>query len=618
MADRSPLSVPHRYSMVAAAQVLSAQDVSNPVKVDGMLPWQERAWNYYDNVGEYRFGVNWLSNGLSRVNLVAARPPRQVGDEPQAIRLNDETTTPDERRAAQMVESIAGGASGQGQLLGEFGQHLAIAGLGWLVAEPNEATASDAYESWQVLAQDSLRITTKGQEQIIEMRIGHGSNSDAWRRLHSDALVVKTWRKHPRRWWEPDAPVRAVLGVLDQIDLLGAHITATGRSRLAGAGVFAIPSEAEFPPPPDEADGTPSVTDSFDYFVQQLTEAMTVPITNRDSAAGVVPLVLSVPGEYIERLAHITFSTPFDARVTELLKESIKRLALGLDMPPEVLTGMAGVNHWTAWQVEETAITLHIEPNAEIVCNALTEGFLAPALQGEGIDPSIAMVWYDTSDLTSPPDRSGNAQANWDRLVLSDAALRRESGFSEEDAPTEYEYQSRVLLDMAKSAPADYFDALVERELIPSGSTPTPTADSSETVQVDETTVDVVVEGPPSADNRPGSAAVLMACDGIVYRAMERAGARLKSSIGRRTEGGPAAISCDDIALLHLQYDPTVYADLDMLLTGAFDRVDELAPAIGLTASNLTETLTAYCKGLLAAQHPHTRQRLIAALDPVI
>tara|TARA_R110000823_G_scaffold1464_1_gene5700 strand:+ start:26520 stop:28409 length:1890 start_codon:yes stop_codon:yes gene_type:complete len=623
MADRPrAISKPHIYSLVAAAEIVTSRGVTKPVKSVGLLPWQEAAWTFYDHVGELRFGVGWTSNALSRVNLTAAAPPKASGQEPSPIHYNGSETTDAQKRAVELVDLIAGGAAGQGQLLGEFGQHLAVAGFGWLVAEPDlKDDLSDVYETWQVMSQDAVRITDKAGKTIVQVRVGTGSGTEAWRYVHPNALVVKVWRKHPRRPWEPDAPVRAVLGVLEQLDLLNAHVTATARSRLAGAGLLAIPAEAEFPPPPPPTAGAPAADqeqDGFDRFVNELTDMMTVPIKDRDSAAAVVPLTLAIPGEYIDKIQHITFSTPFDDRVEALQQAAIKRLALGLDLPPEVLTGMAGVNHWTAWQVEATAITLHIEPNAEVVCNALTESWLRPALAAEGYDPDTAIVWYDTTDLQVPPDKSGNATAAYDRLQMSAASYLREQGFSVEDQPDEEEFKKRVLLDAAKGAPT-----LAPKMLAAAGILAEEVAAATEVNEV----IEVIKEpadatppanGPPSADNRPSgdqASAIVMACDGIAYRAMERAGGRLRNAIGRSTNGPQVSdtrsIPSDQ---LHLSFDPTVYSDLDWLLEGAFDRVPQIADALDIDAESLAATMKAYCRSLLAAQHQHERLRLLAAL----
>jgi len=631
MADRSPArSAPHRYSLVAAAEVIASADISRPYKSSGMmLEWQERAWGYYDRVGEFRFGVGWTSNAMSRVNLTAAAPPRQVGDEPTPIDVDSDEVTPSERRAIELVEQIAGGASGQGQLLGEFGSHLSIAGFGWLVAEPSlQDPNSDSYETWQVLPQDALKFEGITNQKIY-VRIGDGNGDEAWRRVHPNSLIVKVWRRHPRKPWQPDAPVRAVLGVLEIIELLTDHITASGRSRLAGAGLLAIPSETEFPPPPPVEGETTVATeqDRFDHFVEELTNAMTTPIKNRQSAAAVVPLPIAIPGEFIDKIKHISFSTPFDAQVRELMEDAIKRLALGLDMPPEVLTGMSGVNHWTAWQVEETAITLHIEPNAEIVCNALTEAWLKPALRAEGFDENAAMVWYDTSDLTSPPDKTTSAIAVYDRIQLSAQALRRETGFTDDDKPDDEEFKQRVLLDTAKGAPALAPAMLanagiLDQEIADVIAAAQGTSGGPNSPSTEPESQSATERSAPSRNGRPSQTsaaydhAFLMACDGIADRAMEMAGKRLLGAIGKRTGQGPQAVDKKgDARTLHLQYEPTVYADLDMLLSGSFDRVPQIAEYLGTGEKALLDTMTAYLKGLLAAQHEHTLPRLVAALD---
>jgi hypothetical protein len=631
MADRKITSTPkpHTYSLMAAAEVLTGQGVRKRIKGSKLLPWQDQSGIFYDTVGEFRFGVGWLANGMSRVNLAAARPPSQVGDEPTQLRTgpDEKPLSASEARAAELVSYIAGGPAGQGQLLMASGQHLSIGGLGWVIAEPPlNDPFSDVYESWGVYAQDNLKIEGDGDTTTIYVRTGEGSGAEAWRPLHANGLVIKMWRKHPLRPWEPDAPVRAVLGILDQIDLLSAHITASGRSRLAGAGILAIPSEIEFPPAPvkEGEDGEePTQQSAFDHFVDNLMTAMTVPIKDRDSAAGVVPFIIQVPGEYIDKLTHISFSTPFDKAVSALLTGAIKRLALGMDMPPEVLTGMSGVNHWTAWQVEETAVTLHIEPNAEIVCQALTEGYLRPALIAENLDPEAAIVWYDTSDLTSPPDRSTNVIKAYEAKEASGSALRSHLGLSDEDKPSPEEFRTRVLLDLASSAPAIAPAMLAEAGILDAAIARAASDAIGEASRAEvgggAPAADPAVEAAPPLEDRPGgdrasAVALLMASDGVVYRAMERAGARLKSHVGRRVPGGPQAVTHSDIASLHTVYSASMYSDLNQLLDGAFVRTPALAADLGVEPDAYEATLRSYCVGLLTSQEEHTRARLVAAL----
>jgi hypothetical protein len=577
--------------------------------------WQNDAWIYYDRIGELRFGTQWIANAMSRVNLVAAMPPLGPGDEPTPIDYDDPRTTAVQRRAIEIVGSMANGATGQGQMLGSFGTHLTVAGIGWLVVEPDlDDPEADELADWNVYSSEEVRQAVGGDG--IEIRTGHSS----WRMVHPNAVVVKVWRRHPRANWEPDSPTRGVLNVLREIDMLSQHIHATAQSRLAGAGILAIPSEATFPPgqgpqtsqqvdPDDENTTAPE-----DGFVETLIDAMTTPLVDRGSAASVVPLVIKVPGDLVDKITHISFSTPFDDKVLDLMTGAIKRLALGLDIPPEILTGTSGMNHWGAWQVQEESITLHVEPLSEVVVNALTIGFLHPALEAEGFDPSEVMVWYDTSDLRTRPDRSRSAVEAYDRQELSGEAMLREMGLSVDDMPSEEEKREKILLSVVRSAPAlapailpllGYDIGSDDQPILVEATTDAPAA------------IPALDRAPDTRDALPASAgpdALVAACDIIVHRALERAGSRLRSAAGKKTPGGAAAIDCPDPARLHLSLDATEHADLTALLDGAWTLVPDVAARHSIDADALSATLDAYTRGLLAAGHGHDHGRLSAAL----
>ena len=133
-----------------------------------------------------------------------------------------------------------------------------------------------------------------------------------------------------------------------------------------------------------------------------MIDTFTPPIVDRGSAAAVVPLAIKVPGEYVDKIQHMTFWSEFSATVLDLGDRAIKRLALALDMPPEIVTGVSGMNHWGAWRVQEEAITLHIEPLALIICHALTRGYLRPALLALGFpaeDVEQLLIGVDPTNL---------------------------------------------------------------------------------------------------------------------------------------------------------------------------------------------------------------------------
>ena len=56
-------------------------------------------------------------------------------------------------------------------------------------------------------------------------------------------------------------------------------------------------------------------------------------------------------------------------------------LAIGLDMPPEILKGLSDANHWAARQIMHDAWRSHGASIAEQFCDDLAEAYLRPALR---------------------------------------------------------------------------------------------------------------------------------------------------------------------------------------------------------------------------------------------
>jgi hypothetical protein len=246
---------------------------------------------------------------------------------------------------------------------------------------------------------------------------------------------------------------------------------------LAGAGLLVVPNDIEvlagqgvamevlrdedgIPLPDDQQ---PDAEGEFHPFVEALVENMTVPIANRDSAAALVPLVVKCHPDAIEKIRHLKFESTLDPMAKDLREEAIRRIALGMDSPPEVLLGMGSANHWSAWQVSEEEITLVVAPLAATVCHALTVGFLHPALESIGVeDIAKYQIWFDTTRLQLRPDRSTDASALFDKGELSREALIRENGFDEDDVPSDQEREDRFLRQLILARP-DLFEKLAGR-----------------------------------------------------------------------------------------------------------------------------------------------------------
>ncbi|HEY6416841.1 MAG TPA: hypothetical protein VIX41_11400, partial [Acidimicrobiales bacterium] len=316
--------------------------------------WQTQAWNYWENVGELRYVATWIGNVMSRARLVAAQRDGRM--------LVPLTRGP----AAEAMDALYGGPQGQAEMLQGLGTHLTVAGETYVT---NRAVG----DLWNTLA--SGKVSQRpGGKLWADFGLEGGMTP-----LRPDDLVVRIWTPHPRDPTRADSPVRANLTTLAQIQSYDAHISAQVQSRLAGNGVLFISNEVEFAAPPNM---DPAATQA-QIFMALLGESMLTPIRDPSDPSALVPIVAMVPTESLGKNEHITFWSELDRGVIEMRDAAIKRLALGLDVPPEVLLGVADANHWNAWLSEESAVKAHLEPRLAIVAYAFTTAYLRPAIEDQ-------------------------------------------------------------------------------------------------------------------------------------------------------------------------------------------------------------------------------------------
>jgi hypothetical protein len=562
-------------AQVASARLLQATRIDQYKEEE----WQARAWHYWATIGEFRRGTEWLARGCSRCRLVAAeRNPD--GDEPTVVT---------EGPAAELIQGIDLVCGGQANLIEATSIYLSVPGIGFHVGWKDEETGD---YHWEPHSNEELRVRG-GRWQLQR-------NARDWLTLPEESVVVQIWRPDRRRTWCPDSPAKAVLKDLREIELITDHIQAGMVSRLAGAGILFIPDEIIFPGSRDE------YNENEDPFVVDLMDMMMTPLKDRQSASAVVPMVVKVPGDYVEKIKHITLQVPLDERSLEQRDSSIRRLAVSLDIPAEVLTGMGDVNHWGQWQIEETAVKLHIEPMMQAIAYGLTVGFLQPTLKAMGVEDPDLIVWYDASELHVRPDRSEDSFKLYDRGELKGEALRRETGVSEEDAPDKddlAEWAFKRLIDNPDTAAAALAglgiiapkDAIPVSEASPGlpagqpGASPPPG--------------DPNPPAPPGPPQPGTTAALLEACDGLVCRAMETAGNRLRQAAKIRNTWA------SDQVHIHLRAETHGQNGGD-LLRDAFPRVEVVAARFGIRPDSLETVLWRYAADLIDRQHEHTFERM--------
>lgn len=426
-------------ALVASSQNVATQ-LRNPIIT--YKQWQDEAWDFFDSGGEYQFAMTWQSNALSRIRLCAAKLS-PGGEEPEVI-AGDATGT--DKDVSDLVNRLGNGIGGHAALMKAFSLQLSIPGEAYLVG-----TVTNDIESWVVRSADDIKIlSVQGRNDtgqtvkkvIYQMQVEEG----AWVQLPAETLVSRIWEPHPRRSYQAISASKSALPILREIDLINKHIVATLLSRLAFNGFLLIPEEVTFPVKAE-------FKDAPDPFIAELIAIASRAIKNPGTAASAIPIPLRVKSEFIEKFVHLAVSAGVDDKLINARDRAIKRLAATLNVPQEVVLGMADVNHWTAWQLEESAIKIHLAPPAETIVTGLTSSYLYPMMAAANMKPmaedgSRYIIWYDTSELTAKPDLGDKAKELNDDFLITDEARRRESGFDEGDKPDDKELQLMLLRNM--------------------------------------------------------------------------------------------------------------------------------------------------------------------------
>lgn len=441
------------HSITAAAQVLQGPRMqrtrsSKKPKNSPGLSWQLDAWDYYDKVGEFSFGVDMLSWAVSRVRLVAGREVANQ-DEPEVIVAEAPEGSTEEIPeadviAAELIGDFAGGATGQRQLIRRVATQLIVAAESYIVGR----TIEDV-QVWEAYSREEVKYTSN------MWKVDDGTERFD---LGEDDVLIRVWIPSARRRSEPRSSTKPLLSVLQEIYALSQSIAAQVDSRLAGAGMLVLPKSVELVGGSNAGDSDEE--DQLDPFIAELMDMMITPIKDRDSAAAVVPIVIKVEDEAVGKIQYLRFDAPSDSNDADKREKAVVRLARAMDLPQEQLTGLGDSNHWTGWLVEENTIKGPVSDLAGIVVHALTIGWYRPALEQAYADAGIEedeardrLVWFDAAALEQRPDRSEQAVQVFDRGGLSLLALARENGFDESDLPDAEELARIMLFLLIKNRP---------------------------------------------------------------------------------------------------------------------------------------------------------------------
>ena len=427
----------------------------NTAKSRSTDSWQSAAWDYYDEVGEVKYSFGVTASTVSRIRIYPgvvvdpARPPQHV---------NDTEGLPEGLAEAAMrgMKLLASGPGGIPTLMSALALNLQVAGECYLVQIPERAGAGIP-ETWAIYSTDSIVVDQNG---TVAIRARKEDRIQDYIVLPKTAFVARIWKAHPRYPGDPDSSMRGLLGPLEELMLLNRTLRATARSRL-NAGMLYLPdglslARAEATPFTDDGDPTTSpdglpggTNDDEDEFEVELMEAMTTPIQDEDSASAVVPLIVRGPAELGEKIKIFSFARSFDAALTAEREATLDRVLSGLDIPKEMVKGLAEIKYSNAVVIDDQYFRSNVEPLTLGMVDALTTVFMRQYLVALGFSRSDAervVIWYDPADVVVRPNRNEDATQGYDRYILSEEAWRRTHGFSEADKPAPDEIIRRLVV----------------------------------------------------------------------------------------------------------------------------------------------------------------------------
>jgi len=400
-------------------------------------PWQGLAWRYRDMVPELRQALRFRANAISKVRFYAAEIIDD-DDEPIPVSMRNDKDTEKASRVTLSEELCRAAEDELDRLpldsgysfLGIWSENYDVAGDCWLHGFTDKITNE---EVWKIRSVEAIDV--QGSQLTVKNELGQPRRID----LDTEELY-RLWIEHPAYPHLGDSALNAMQDLLEEICLYGREQRSVSRSRIMRNGVLFMPSSMAEQRNTREDANTP--LERRQQWMADFTAAMLAPIANEGEPGSVVPLVQTGTAEEIEAVRYEKFERADSGDLADKLSRALGRMANSLDIPPEILTGMADANHWSAWQIDNSTFRHHLEPSIRLMVDSLTSSFLRAALAKQGFPPEEirrVRIWYDAGQITENPNRRQDALDALDRILIGPKAGREALGFNDGDAPTSEE-----------------------------------------------------------------------------------------------------------------------------------------------------------------------------------
>lgn len=442
----APVALPpgrKKWSLTAASEPIKPKNEPKGIeaKYNQTAEWQREAWAMMWQVPELRYAMNLYANGMSRLIL---KPAKELpnGTRIELTDIREEDLTDNDRIALKAHRDFFRSQS-QAQMLKQFGAAQFTAGESVLVGLPERRRGKNltGYE-WRVYSKRDVRYDENNADLVFICDEPYNVNS---------IMPVRQWTPDPEFYKLATSPVRGCLPVLRLMVGLAMYVSAQIDSRLAGAGILLLPNSMTA-----LGASAPEDNDVEDPAVAELINAMLTAIRDRDSAASLVPVIMTGPDDSLPLIRHLTFASELDNTAGEQLDRLIRRLALGLDMNAETLLGGSDSSHWAQYWSDEGNVRNQLIPCAELFTQSMDRDYFQPVLEELGLTEEEASEYVtniDSSELVYRPNNFEESLQMWKVGLLTDAALLNSGGYDLSDAPPVPEETDQAV-EMVKRAVA--------------------------------------------------------------------------------------------------------------------------------------------------------------------
>lgn len=408
----------------------------------------DRPWKWYDEIGEVNYCVG-RGGKLAGYAKLTARKINKDGSPGEIM-----ATGP----AAQIAARLSSPYGGQRGLIDRFYTLLKVPGSAYLIRCRDADGDVEGYDVIDAAEIHRASLDTVKKPGVV-MRItspapGASTGDVSMVEIRPEDFLGRIWRPASRYVEVAKSPLNALDTECELLYLLTKDIKGKISSRFALNGILFWPNqlnEVRSGAPNSQPTGQENEMVDANDTIARLIKTMQWNITHSGDANSALPIIASGDAQYGEKIQHIIMDQALAETDMKLRAELVERIYSGLDVQRAQATGEGSSNHWNAWNNSDDELKVNIKPDVEMFCWAVTRMILHREMQEMGIAPSTInkyCIWYDLAEAVTAVNAAEDARQARDRIIISEAAARARTGYTEDEAPDDIDRIRAVGLAM--------------------------------------------------------------------------------------------------------------------------------------------------------------------------